>query len=302
MATNRQLLRPLYFLQRAIANLVHAPLMSLVATATIALSLFVGAIFALSISGGEALLNAWGGAAHLTLYLSPAAPDEAARILAQRAAFLAGPQATVQTVTHDAALARLKHDLGDLGRALDGLEENPLSPLVEVRLPRSANAAEVRALADQFARIPEVIDVDYGRAWLDRLTSLLLALRWTAILLGVVVLAATIFLVSNTIQLTVFARREEIEIMKLCGGTDWFVRTPFLIEGALQGLAGGLIALGGVALARHLLLPKMADALAFAAGMDLPRLLPSQMLAVAGGGAALGLLGSALAVGRFLRA
>jgi cell division transport system permease protein len=105
-------------------------------------------------------------------------------------------------------------------------------------------------------------------------------------------------LVANTLRLGVFARRDEIEIMQLVGATDLFVETPFLLEGLLQGLAGGLLAAGALLALAAVALPSLA-----AAGLALgrPEVLPPALIAaVVGGGAGLGLLSSALAVGREL--
>ena len=294
-------MRPLYFLRRAISNVRQAPFVNVVAAATIGLSLFVGTAFALGLTGAQSLLASWGAQARLTLYLPQTATDDEARAVVARVVYETGPSAKVDYVTRAEALGRLKAELGELSGALDGLPENPLPPTIEVRLVGRQTAAGVRALADRLGRLQGVVEVDYGREWLDRLEALLGAIRWVVLGVGALVAAATILLVSNTIKLTVYARRDEIEIMKLCGATDAFVRAPFLIEGAVQGLAGALLALGGLWLSHRLLAPRVAKALAFAAGAVLPTLRPSEALALAGCGAALGLVGSALAVGRFLR-
>ena len=196
---------------------------------------------------------------------------------------------------------RLKADLGDLAGALEGLSQNPLPPTIEVRPRGSPAPSAVRMLAARLARLPSVTDVDYGREWLDRLEALGRSLRIFGAGALLVVLGAALLVVANTIRLAVYARRDEIEIMKLVGATDGYVRMPFLLEGALQGLIGALLALGALHAVLRFLLPKATQAFAFAAGTDAPQLLPVHGAALIGIGALVGFLGSWLAVGRFLK-
>jgi cell division transport system permease protein len=113
---------------------------------------------------------------------------------------------------------------------------------------------------------------------------------------------ATAVLVSNTLRLAVFARRDEIEIMKLVGATDAFVAAPFLVEGALQGLLGAGLAVLALLALHAAVVPRLAAAVAIAGGLGLGDTLPPGLLAVLlAGGAAVGLVGSALAVRRALR-
>jgi len=116
------------------------------------------------------------------------------------------------------------------------------------------------------------------------------------------VLTAALLVVANTIRLAVYARRDEIEIMKLVGATNAYVRTPFLLEGMLQGLAGALLAVVGLEIVQRLVIPRAAAAFSFAAGAAAPHLAVAHFGILAGAGAVVGLLGSYLAVARFLRA
>jgi len=287
--------------RRAAVNLWRAPLPSLVSVLTIGLSLFLAISFVLGLQGARALLTGWGAQASVTLYLDRATSDEAARAL----------QATIEADERDVdvvyidrgqALSRLKKELGDLATALDGLSANPLPPTLEVTPRNSPAPALVRLLANRLALLPGVKEVDYGREWLDKLEALGRALRIFGAAALVIVLGAALLVVANTIRLAVYARRDEIEIMKLVGATDGYVRMPFLLEGALQGLIGAAFALAALGAVQRWLLPQAAQAFAFAAGTALPHLLLTQAAALLGVGALVGFLGSYLAVARFLRA
>jgi cell division transport system permease protein len=146
-----------------------------------------------------------------------------------------------------------------------------------------------------------VTDVDYGREWLDRIEALARGVRTFGAGALLAVLAAALLVVANTIRLAVYARRDEIEIMKLVGATDRYVRAPFLLEGALQGLFGSALALGAIFSIQRWLLPRATQAFTFAAGAISPHVVAGQYASLLGIGTLVGFLGSWLAVSRFLR-
>ena len=128
-------------------------------------------------------------------------------------------------------------------------------------------------------------------------------MRGAGALILLIVLLAAVTVVAATLQLAIYARREEIEIQKLVGATDTFVKAPFLLEGLLQGAVGAALACGGLWLFAHYLGPHLGRAVAFAIqGIGFPALVDSRSaLELCGAGMALGLVGSLLAVRRFLR-
>ena len=286
--------------RRALVNLWRAPLPSLVSVLTIGLTLFLGAAFVFSLGAARTLLASWGAQAAITIYLPSSASDAQARALAARVE-REHPDLRVAYVDKTAALSRLRVDLGELSSALEGLSSNPLPPTLELSPQTALSAAALRQLALELSWLPHVQEVDYGREWLDRLEALGRALRAGGAGALAVVLGAALLVVANTIRLAVYARRDEIEIMKLVGATDGYVRLPFLLEGGLQGLLGALLAIGGLYAVQKWLLPRAAEAFAFAAGAATPYLHLPQASAVALLGALVGLLGSYLAVARFLR-
>jgi cell division transport system permease protein len=144
--------------------------------------------------------------------------------------------------------------------------------------------------------------VDFGSAWLERLELFLRRARSAGLFLFAVLSLATAVLVANTLRLAVYARRDEIEIMKLVGATDAFVSTPFLIEGIVQGVLGAALAVAALLATQAALLPRLRAAVVLAGRITRADLLPTPLLlGLLAGGAALGLAASALSRGRFLR-
>jgi cell division transport system permease protein len=284
-------------LRRALINLWRAPLPSLLAVVTIALALFLGGALAFSVLGARVLLASWGAQRTVTAYLDRALSEEQARAVAERLR-ADHPGVEVVLVSPAQALDRLRVQLGDLGGALDGLSRNPLPATLELT-PRGGG--DLRALADRVSNVGGVAEVDYGREWVDRLEALGGALRGFGTASLALLAVAALLVVANTIRLAVYARRDEIEIMKLVGATDGYVRAPFLLEGALQGLCGAALAAAGLLAVQRLVLPRAAAAFAFASGASAPHLAAQHCAVLAAAGALVGLCGSYLAVGRSLR-
>ena len=290
-------LRPFHSIRRAVEAMSRGKYVALVGTATIFVAIFATGLLAAALGGAERLLAGWAGEVRISVYLAPGADLEAAELAVRRVA----EGREVEAIPAATALRRLAEALGEEARLLEGVGPGALPDAVEVAAPGIA-LAEARALAGRLAEVPGAAEVDYGNAWLERLEALVARAKLAGLALFVALALATAVLVSNTLRLAVFARREEIEIMKLVGATDGFVSAPFLVEGVLQGLLGGglaVLALLGLHLA---LVPRLQAALALAQGLTLSDTLPLPLaLGLVAGGATVGLLGSALSVARALR-
>jgi len=287
----------LHTLRRAVDALRRAPFVTVVAVGTLFVAVLLTGAFAAALGAGERLLAAWAGEVPVSVYLARGADLEVARSAAEKLA--AG--AVVEAVTPREAMRRLRASLGEQGRVLDGLGDEVLPASVEVHV-RGLSLSRARELAARLRDVPGAAEVDDGAAWLSRLENLLRQGRVVGLALLALVAVATAILVSNTLRLAVYARREEIEIMKLVGATDGYVGAPILLEGALQGLAGSALAVGALAASAWALLPRLRAALPIAARITRADLLPGSLLAaLLLGGTALGLVASALSLRRFLR-
>jgi cell division transport system permease protein len=287
----------LHTLRRAVDALRRAPFVTVVAVGTLFVAVLLTGAFAAALGAGERLLAAWAGEVPVSVYLARGADLEVARSAAEKLA--AG--AVVEAVTPREAMRRLRASLGEQGRVLDGLGDEVLPASVEVHV-RGLSLSRARELAARLREVPGAAEVDDGAAWLSRLENLLRQGRVVGLALLALVATATAILVSNTLRLAVYARREEIEIMKLVGATDGYVGAPILLEGVLQGLAGSALAVGALAASAWALLPRLREALPIAARITRADLLPGSLLAaLLLGGTALGLVASALSLRRFLR-
>ncbi|HLL03649.1 MAG TPA: permease-like cell division protein FtsX [Myxococcaceae bacterium] len=291
-----------YFWRSAAGGLKHSPFVHFIAITTIAIALFAAGLSRTAGRALDGLVASVGGEVEVTVYLAPELSAE--QVLALRGKLEAASGGQAVLVNPDEALARLSKELGDLGDALAQLPENPLPPSLELSVaPEQRTPEGLEALATQVRALPGVTGVDYGREAVERLTAIARALRYGGLVAFAVVLFATVIIVAATLQLAIYARREEIEIQKLVGATERFVKAPFLIEGLLQGLLGAGVALVGLWAFGSLVGPTLSSLFSFLLGPASSESLvrPALALELVLAGSLLGLVGSFIAVGRFSR-
>lgn len=291
-----------YFGRSAVQGMRRSPFVH--AVSILALTI---ALFTLGLARGadvwlNQLIGALGGEVEMTVYLSDTVLlDEApafALVLSQKL------HAQTHLVSPDEALERLRRELGEAGDALEALPDNPLPISIEIAVPPALRTPEQLAqIATQLRAMPQVTAVDYGAEAVSRLTAIARALRYGAAVAFAIVLAVAVVIVAATLQLAIYARRDELEIQKLVGATDLFVKIPFLIEGLLQGLLAWLLACGALWGFFAWVGPRLSALFAFTALPQLhtgplSALLLLQLLAAAAG---MGLVGSFIALGRFTR-
>jgi len=279
-------------LRESILTFKRAPLLSALSVTTIAFSLFVLGLFGLVVVNLQDALRAIEERVEIVAYILPGTPAEAtAQALKDIQAF---PEVQAANyVSEDDALARARAELVELRDVMEELERNPLPASIEVKLkPGFRDADHVSIVAERMRGFGFVDDVRFGRDWVENVDRL----RGLAAAVGIVVGAAfavvAIIIIGTTIRMAVLQRSREIAIMRLVGATDGFIRRPFLLQGALKGLLGGLVAVG-LSFGAYLLINRYLLQSAFFTN--------AQALAIVGFGALIGLLGSATSVGRHLK-
>ncbi|MBS0394525.1 MAG: cell division protein FtsX, partial [Proteobacteria bacterium] len=296
--------RHLQTLVASLGRLARAPFGTALTVGVIGIALALPACLELLVGNARQLAGGWADALDVTVYLKPKLPDHDAQQLAERIG-ARGDVASARLVTPAEGLAEFRRWSG-LGAALDALSDNPLPAVVVVR-PRLVAGAEdpaaVGVLADALRTLPGVDQVQLDTDWVRRFTAILDALRrGVAVVAGLLALAV-LLITGNTIRLDIDARRAEIEVIKLVGGSDGFVRRPFLYGGFWYGLGGGVL---GWLLVEGLVLtlqgPVARVAAAYGRGFTLAGPDAALSLALLGAGAGLGWLGAFVSATRHLRA
>jgi cell division transport system permease protein len=279
-------------LREAFLTFRRAPLLSALSVTTIAFSLFVIGLFGLVAVNLQQALNQLAERVEIVAYVLPGTPVENSTLaIKDIEAFPEVERATY--VSEDDALARARNELTEFRDVLRELERNPLPASIEVKLkPAFRDADHVNAVAERLRGFGFVDDVRYGRDWVEKLDRLRQIAAAVGLAVGGAFAAVAVIIIGTTIRMAVLQRSREIAIMRLVGATDWFIRFPFLLQGAIKGLLGGAIAVA-LSYGAYLLVTKFLLQGAFFT-LD-------EAAAIVAFGTLIGLLGSATSVGRHLR-
>ena len=284
----------------SLGRLVRQPFASLMIVLVIAVTLAIPAALNLVIKNARSVSEGWDNALDFSVYLASATSEDEARGLAQLIEQRADVE-SVELISAADALEEFKLQSG-FGEALDQLQENPLPHTLVVRPSPSNTAQSMTLLQEELANLPESETVQVDTEWVQRFHAILDIVR-QAIAIGAALLgAAIIVIIGNTIRLDIQNRREEIEVTKLIGASNAFVRRPFLWSGFWYGLFGGLLALALVQYGLYLLQQPVARlAGLYQSGVVVMNLDGTEMLAILGVGVFLGLIGSWFAASRHMR-
>jgi cell division transport system permease protein len=205
--------------------------------------------------------------------------------------------ASVKYISKDEAMKEMKATLKNSNYVFEGLDENPLPDSLEVKMKREfAGPDAAKRLAAEALRIRGVKEVDYGEKFLTALNYLRTGLKTSSIIFMVILSTGIVFVCYSTVKILFYRRNEEVETFKLLGATKGFIRTPFLIEGAVIGAGGGLVSLIGIFAFYYMVILKLSltipvfNAVLFPADIFLALPLAGMFLGVAGAAIALGRL------------
>jgi cell division transport system permease protein len=284
----------------SLGRLFRQPFASLMIILVIAVTLAIPAALNLVIKNAQSVSAGWDNALDFSVYLqravSEADASQLASLIQQRA-----DVESVRLITASEALDEFRQQSG-FGEALDQLSDNPLPHTLVVR-PSAANTGQsIVLLQEELGNLPEADTVQLDTEWVQRFHAILDILR-RAIVIGATLLGvAIVIIIGNTIRLDIQNRREEIEVTKLIGASNAFVRRPFLWSGFWYGLCGGLLSVGLVHYGLYLLEQPVARlAGLYQSGIVVISLSAHETLTVVGIGVALGLTGSWFAAARHMR-
>ena len=288
------------YFKYALSSILYNRLIYAISVGTIAISLLIFGAFVLLSVNVRNWVQGWGQTLSISVYLKDGI-DEGTRERIRTAISMLQDAEIKGYISKEKALQDMKGMLGSQAGLVDGLTKNPLPASFEVAF-RNADRKkfEPKRIKEALEKVPGVDEVQYSEQWLDQFEGLLYVLKVAGLAIGGLLCVAVLFLITNTIKLAIYSRRNEIEIYKLVGATDWYVKAPFLIEGAIQGVLGALIALGILSVI-HLLLSFKTIQVFGLPFMDFMFLTQSHALGILSLGLGLGLLGSFIAIGRFFK-
>jgi cell division transport system permease protein len=288
------------YFKQALSSILYNRLIYAISVGTIAISLLIFGAFVLLSVNVKNWIQGWGQTLSISVYVKDGI-DEATRERIRTAISTLQGAEIKGYISKEKALQDMKGMLGSQAGLLDGLSRNPLPASFEVAFRNvDRTKFEPKRIKEALEKVAGVDEVQYSEQWLDQFEGLLYVLKVAGLAIGGLLCVAVLFIITNTIKLAIYSRRNEIEIYKLVGATDWYVKAPLLIEGALQGLLGALIALVILSVI-HFILSFKAIQVFGLPFMDFVFLSHSYALGILSLGLVLGLLGSFIAIGRFFK-
>ncbi len=284
----------------ALGRLSRQPFASLMIVLVIAVTLALPAAINVVVKNAQSVSGNWDDALDFSVYLnldiSVSEAEGLARLIGQRA-----DVESVNLVTAEAALAEFKQQSG-FGEALDQLGDNPLPHALVVRPSPGNSSASLTLLQEEIDNLPETELVQADTEWVQRFHAILDIVRQAIVIGGALLGIAIVVIIGNTIRLDIENRREEIEVTKLIGASNAFVRRPFLWTGFWYGLLGGTFALALVQYGLHLLKEPLARLAGLYQGsISVVTLTSSESAAILGVAIFLGLLASWVTTARHMR-
>jgi len=286
-----------YFFRQTLINIINNRTVHAIGLGTMIASLLIFGTFLILFVNLNAWLQGWEHSLSMSVYLQ----DEISESKRGKiASFIKDqPAAEIERfISKEEALRDLRSALGSQTGLLEGLSDNPLPASFEVVFRAEDSEIDLQRIKKEIENIEGVEEVQYTEDWLERFEGLMKIVRLVGFIIGGLLCIGVLFIVTNTIKLTIYSRRDEIEILKLVGATDWFVKIPFLLEGMVQGILSGILALLTLFSGYILLSTKKMHFLSLAV-LDLVFLPHEYVLSILLISVALGLVGSLIAVGRF---
>jgi len=282
-----------YFFREVVTNIRRSPLMSIASCTTVLVLTLILGYFTVVMLNLEALANSLLQEVQVVAYLD----DDANQVSVAQQLERIPEVSEAHFVSKETALKKLVERMNGQIK-VDDLTRNPLPDSYEVAVD---NADALEGVAKRARRIAGVSYVKYGEEIAQRMLHFNALVRSVGITILVLLFLSTVLIVSNTIRLTVFARRKEIEIMQMVGAAEWFIRWPFILEGVLQGLIGAVVAAMLVGGSYSLIVPKLIETISFLPVVQAEHMLPMLLPALILNGALVGGLGSLVSVNKFLK-
>jgi cell division transport system permease protein len=249
------------FIKKAFQDILANSFLNSITIITIGLSVLIVSSFTLFFLNANSVLNSWKKGIRVLVYLKAEADEASIASVKHEIQNMQGIQ-NIRLISKEEALSQLKNQMKHQASLLENLEVNPLPDALEIRVPAASQEMHaIDALAKKIEAIPLVDEVEYGQHWIGRFTNILNLFKFAGYTMGSLFVIATLFIIANTILLVLYSRKEEVEIMRLVGATDRFIKMPFYIEGFMLGALGGIFGMMALFAAYQFILAKFQPTL-----------------------------------------
>ncbi len=228
------------FLKKAFADIRSNRFLNVITIMTISLSILVVSVFMLFFENASRVLESWNQGGRAMVYLESRFSPEMLPAIQTQLKTLGGIEG-ITFISKSQALERLQKEMGSKTEFFTTLKQNPLPNAIEISMVSLTSYDQVQDLAARIEALDLVDSVEYGQGWLGRFLKLFNLFKMTGYAMCSLFLLIALFITSNTVRLAFYSRRTEVEIMRLVGATEGFIKTPFYVEGLLQGFLGGAL-------------------------------------------------------------
>lgn len=288
------------FFKKALQDILSNRFLNSVTIVTIGLSILIVSSFALFFINTNALVDFWKKGIRVLVYLEPQATEANRLDLRYQIQQMENVQ-EIHFISKETALKRLKNQMKNHSSLLENLKENPLPDTFEIRIiDASRELTKVAALAEKIKSLSQVEEVEYGQHWIAKFSHIINIFKFVGYAMGGLFLFATLFIIANTIRLVLYSRKEEIEIMRLVGSNDRFIKAPFYIEGLILSALGGIVGLTALFAAYRFVLSKFHASLSLGL-LEIKFLSIEQFFLFIGGSMLVGWIGCYLSLKQFLK-
>lgn len=245
------------YIYRALQDIRRNRALNVLTLITISMSVLITSTFVLFFFNTEHVMGAWREGVRIMAYLKPAVSREKIPEIRETIQNLYGVRES-RFISREEAMNMLKFQMKRQSALLENLQENPLPDAFEIRMIASTQTMEkIETLAKQVETLNSVEEVEYGQRWIGKFIQVFRLFRIAGYAMIGVFLLAAVFIIANTIRLVIYSRREEVEIMRLVGATDWFIKMPFYVQGIIHGFCGGIIGIGILSVIFFLMLSRI---------------------------------------------
>jgi cell division transport system permease protein len=284
-----------YSFKIALQSLRYEKWINLLSMFTIAMGLLVVTLVVLFIYNVDSFTKKLPEKFSVVAYLKEGIPEADSQNIIDSIKKYKGVE-KIRYISKTDALRELKSTMRDADYILEGLNENPLSASIEIRLKRQAVAPEsVKSFVSDIKKMPGIDDVQYGEKFLTSIHSIKTGVQTIGFALAAIMTAGIIFICYSTVKILFYRRKEEIETLKLLGATRSFIRTPFLIEGGIIGISGACISLAIILVFYQIVFKQLAVTAPLVTAAMFP---PEVTISLPAAGLFLGITGALIAIGR----
>lgn len=290
----------IHFVKKALADIRSNRFLNFITIITISLSILIVSVFLLFFENSSRMIESWNQGGRVMIYLKNDFTLEMLPELKKKINAVGETEVMIY-IPKSYAMEKLKKNMSSQSTFLKTLKDNPLPDAVDIQMKSNNSFEKIQKFAQGIKAIEIVEDVEYGQGWLGRFLKIFNLFKITGYAMCSLFFLIALFITANTVRLAFYSRQLEVEIMRLVGATETFIKAPFYVEGVLQGFFGGIIGLATLLISYLIISPGIAQNLASYIYFDIRFLSVQMILLIIFGSTFLGWFGCYLSLKQLLK-